>query len=264
MASPRTIHKIIRRRSISYDTVLDVIYEGQYEPRQLYNRTQVDVPLDLCVEVTTRCNLDCVNCFADCGGETPSTDLPLEVIKGHIHHMEHEIIRVSITGGEPLLHPDIQGILELPKEVAECGFVLSTNGTLRQDLDAMIAAYGWLVAISLHGNRETHNAYSRSSSYDTVLSRVKALAPLVPVHIYCVVSNFMTPEDVVWLYATRDATNAAFLRFIMPLPIGRYRETCNAEALRKIEERLDDRSGLKTQPSLTRFLACNGVERLLA
>ena len=254
---------MIDGRTFSYNTVLDAIYEGQLEPRRSYDRTHVNVPVDLCIEVTTRCNLACANCFAECSPKALGRNLPLNVIRARVRHAAHRYIRVCITGGEPLLHPDIEGILELPREVAECGFVLSTNGTLRNDLDAMITSNNWLVAISLHGNRTTHNGYTRSDSFQMVLSRIQALAPLVPVHIYCVVSNLMTVDDVTWLYAIRDTTRVAFLRFIMPLPIGRHEETRNSEVIRVIEEHLDDRSGLKTHSSLTHFLASNGEQSLL-
>jgi MoaA/NifB/PqqE/SkfB family radical SAM enzyme len=66
------------------------------------------------IEVTTHCNLGCPDCYRGCDRpEIPQSHMPLEAVKENIEAMLH--IRncriISISGGEPLLHPDIEEII---------------------------------------------------------------------------------------------------------------------------------------------------------
>lgn len=262
MGRARTIQKTVNLQRLFYDRILDVIFQDDITDGRFYNRTQASIPTDLCIEVTQTCNMTCRNCFSSSKAGEQSPHLPLTQLTQEISALEMNILRVCITGGEPFMHPEIEPILTLPSNFLGCGFVISTNGTLRSDLDKSLISNGWLVAISLHGGKNTHNAYTRSNSYEAAVERIHKLASQTPVHIYSVINDLTTEKDIKWLYQVRDDSGAAFLRFITPRSFGRYEPLTNKAILEFVENMIDPTSGLKTNPSLTYFISANGTRRM--
>lgn len=86
-----------------------------------------DIPLELGIEITSACNLDCQRCLID---RNSKIDLSVDKIKEVINAAKLSGIEaIRITGGEPLLRKDIFDILGYIKSR---GFyvILNTNGTL--------------------------------------------------------------------------------------------------------------------------------------
>lgn len=111
--------------------------------------------------LSRRCNLACRHCYnfsadARFKGEL-STDAIWRVLDD-LHHFRVPVLILS--GGEPLLHPDIDAIGQRAKQL---GFyvALSTNGTLIDDANiGRIAAVGYdYVGISIDGLEPTHDHF---------------------------------------------------------------------------------------------------------
>lgn len=110
-----------------------------------------------------RCNLTCRHCYS----VSADRDFPGELSTADAYAVMDDLKAFDVpvlilSGGEPLLRPDIYDIARRAKAM---GFYvgLSTNGTL---IDAAmverIAAVGFdYVGISLDGRRETHDAFRR-------------------------------------------------------------------------------------------------------
>jgi uncharacterized radical SAM superfamily Fe-S cluster-containing enzyme len=83
------------------------------------------------VEVTTRCDLNCPVCLNASGGG-PGWDLPVAAFERMLDRMleaEGQVDVLNLSGGEPLMHPDILGLVDAA--LARKGIVrvsLSTNG----------------------------------------------------------------------------------------------------------------------------------------
>jgi len=261
MGASRLIRKTIAGQDYFYDRVHDVVYRGDYQYRHPYDRTQVNTPVDLCIELTTFCNMTCRNCFSNSAESQAGVHAVWPGVLAYIRECADQLIRVCVTGGEPMLHPDIESVLRLPEEMQDCGFVLSTNGTPRPDLDEVLINQGWLVAISLHGTKDAHNVYTASGSFDKVVSRIHKLARILVVHIYTVLHEKMTRKDLLWLFRFRDEAGVAFLRFMTPRPFGRYEPLRDLGLIQEVACMLDERSGLKTDPSLTHFISVNREHR---
>jgi len=80
-----------------------------------------------------------------------------------------------LSGGEPLLRPDI---FEISNRAREMGFYtgLSTNGTLidEHNIDAIAAAAYDYVGISIDGMRETHDRFRRKAgAFDASLAGIR-------------------------------------------------------------------------------------------
>lgn len=113
-------------------------------------------------ECTWRCNLSCRHCGSDCQASTVVPDMPLEDLLRALEPLQGKYKRnttvVAITGGEPLLRPDL----------ADCGRALRkrgfrwgivTNGMLYDEAmhQTLIQAGLGAITVSLDGLEDTHN-----------------------------------------------------------------------------------------------------------
>lgn len=91
-----------------------------------------EVEFELKFEVTERCNLSCSFCHQEFGKKKKhDEDFSIANFKNIIDtaKKEKQIKYIRITGGEPLLHPDVKDFLQYATEVGFCT-ILNTNATL--------------------------------------------------------------------------------------------------------------------------------------
>jgi heme d1 biosynthesis radical SAM protein NirJ len=125
-----------------------------------------------------RCNLACQHCYSI----SADVDFPGELTTPEIEATMDDLRAFGVpvlvlSGGEPLLHPDIFAISRRAKAM---GFYvgLSTNGTLIDEaLLPKIAEIGYdYVGISLDGIAATHDRFRRKAgAYDASLGAVRLL-----------------------------------------------------------------------------------------
>ena len=125
-----------------------------------------------------RCNLACQHCYSI----SADVDFPGELTTPEIYRTMDDLRAFHVpvlilSGGEPLLHPDIFPISARAKAM---GFYvgLSTNGTLIDDaMVAKVAAIGYdYVGISLDGIEATHDRFRRKAgAYAASLAAVRRL-----------------------------------------------------------------------------------------
>jgi len=110
-----------------------------------------------------RCNLTCKHCYSI----SADIDFKGELSTAEVYHVMDDLKAFGVpvlilSGGEPLLRPDI---FDISRRAKDMGFYvgLSTNGTLIDtDNIAAIEAAGYdYVGISIDGNRETHDRFRR-------------------------------------------------------------------------------------------------------
>ncbi len=123
-----------------------------------------------------RCNLTCKHCYsisADVDFPNELTTDEVQAVMGDLRGFGVPVLILS--GGEPLLRPDI---FELSRFAKELGFYvgLSTNGTLvdTENIDT-IAAIGYdYVGISIDGMRETHDQFrQQQGAFDASLQGIR-------------------------------------------------------------------------------------------
>ena len=109
------------------------------------------------VELTYRCNLDCFFCYNDLGAA--GTPLSREqYFRLFAELRELEVLNLTLSGGEPLAHPDF---LALGARARELGFVVrvKSNGhALRGELARRVRdeVDPFLIEVSLHGATRRH------------------------------------------------------------------------------------------------------------
>ncbi|WP_297528205.1 heme d1 biosynthesis radical SAM protein NirJ [Thiohalobacter sp.] len=123
-----------------------------------------------------RCNLTCKHCYAISADRDFPGELGTDEVMAVMQDLrEYGVPALILSGGEPLLRPDI---FEISRQAKALGFytALSSNGTLIDEGNiADIAAVGYdYVGISIDGLRETHDAFRRrKGAFDDALGGIR-------------------------------------------------------------------------------------------
>lgn len=143
--------------------------------------TRLKYPIRIYIEITTRCNFNCVHCYlGDSKGSSPE-DISLSLFKKAVQEMEDiGIFKLIVGGGEPLMHPKLSSLLQclsgyriLPA-ITTNGYFVDTDfiDTLKS------TGFGGSVQVSIHGkNPETHNRLvGHPQGYQHAMNAIKKLA----------------------------------------------------------------------------------------
>jgi len=149
---------------------------------QLYKNMEIkDHPLlYLFLEITRKCNLNCLHCGSDCKSESSASELTTGSWKKIISYVKDNFgtnVSLIITGGEPLLHPDLE---KIGKHISSLGMKwgMVTNGMAlsKTKLEKLLDAGLTSITVSLDGMEESHNLLrNHKNSYKTVYSALKML-----------------------------------------------------------------------------------------
>ena len=137
------------------------------------------IPLDVSLELTHFCNLDCVHCYVvhrDC--RNPHELLAEEWLDVLDQLAEAGTLRITFTGGEVLTRPDWYEILSHARQRSFSIEVLS-NGTLigPREADLLAEVSPWEVGVSLYAARaDIHDAVVRHpGAYEHSLRAIELL-----------------------------------------------------------------------------------------
>jgi radical SAM protein with 4Fe4S-binding SPASM domain len=131
------------------------------------------------IQVTERCNLHCAHCFVSSGnwGEHMRFEDIVERVLPRLCRARVE--RLTLTGGEPFVHPDI---MEICRAVADLGLPLGICTNATQTTDAQIAQLRELgnvhVNVSFDGFRpQSHGRFRGSqASFATTVATTRKFA----------------------------------------------------------------------------------------
>jgi AdoMet-dependent heme synthase len=175
----------------------------------------------LIFEVTQRCNHTCLHCYNVWQGEPMptyprgelDTDRTLDLLAKAID--ESDCHHVTLTGGEPLLRPDLERLIDyllsrnMPMTIISNGRLL-TPDRIASLLDRKVTLFELPLLSNL---RETHDQLSGApGAWDSVLS---ALAQLRLQHGQVVVAFVATRLNIAHLYETIKLAFAFGARGIM-------------------------------------------------
>jgi len=136
---------------------------------------------NLYLHVTFACPLRCAHCYAEAGPPRQGAMAVERIALACREAADLGFRHAVITGGEPLVHPERENLLDmlaaLRGEVKPLLTVLRTSLSFPVD-DALlerIARSTGQVVVSLDGNRETHDARRGAGSYDLVVGNLRRL-----------------------------------------------------------------------------------------
>ena len=132
------------------------------------------------IEVTRRCQLQCLHCGSSCSIDSPyaeelDMDTILKVFTRVKQAYPDKKIKVAITGGEALVRKDI---FKLMARISEMGFPMSlvTNGmAVDEEKAKYLAAAGVTgVSVSVDGLKDNHNwLRNNPNSFDKAIEALK-------------------------------------------------------------------------------------------
>lgn len=139
--------------------------------------TETDRPVQINVELTSRCNLACGMCFKSFpdSSQYRSGELSLAQINAIADEArEISVDSLWLSGGEPLMHPDVKQALRLLGKAAPVDYWMVTNGQLlEKDVARELVASGltW-VSISIDANSTNSYRRIRGASFDRLLRNI--------------------------------------------------------------------------------------------
>ena len=195
------------------------------------NETKVHELNYLFWECTTRCNLHCRHCGSDCMAASQDMDMPLEDFLRALDTIPRRErppeFTVVLTGGEPLLRPDIAEVGRAIRQRG-VGWSMVSNGWFYDEamhLKLMQAGMGALT-ISLDGLGESHDwMRGRAGCYERTL-RAIALAAKEPRLNFDVVSciNRRNIGQLDEIHDTLQSLGVRQWRIFTIIPIGRAKD----------------------------------------
>jgi uncharacterized protein len=149
-------------------------------------RTRLDTQsqqglLNAYLHVTYNCNLHCTHCYAHAGPGVQSALAVAEVERLVYQAAAAGFRKAVITGGEPLLHPHRDALLDTLAGVREAvkplHIVLRTNLAylLSPALLARIACSADQIVVSVDGDQHSHDARRGAGTYTRTVANLKTL-----------------------------------------------------------------------------------------
>lgn len=149
---------------------------NEFVNRYIANPTHL---MNVTIEITSHCNLKCCHCYVDdrlsCHTVHYLDVKTIEKIIGEAYALK--AITITLTGGEPLMHPEFDNILKLIKERGFLVF-LKTNGTLISSKNIQyIKKYIDSIILSRYGfSAKTYEAVTGvKNSYDRYCNSISLL-----------------------------------------------------------------------------------------
>jgi cyclic pyranopterin phosphate synthase len=179
------------------------------------------------ISVTDRCNLRCVYCLPESGVQWQAREDQLsaqEIARVTEAAAQGGVKRVRLTGGEPLVRPDIVEIVGRIAAISGIEEVsLTTNAMLLESLAGPLAEAGLKrVNISLDTlNADKFKRITRGGKIDRLWRGIAAAeaAGLAPLKLNTVVVNGLNADELPAL-ARLTVENPWHVRFIELMPVG--------------------------------------------
>ncbi len=186
---------------------------------------------NLFLELTLRCNQNCIHCGSRCG-EVKSSELTLEQYRALLDKVKADFgtqkKMLCITGGEPLLRQDFFPIMNYANDLG-FNWGMTSNATLIDDevADKLYKCGMKTISVSIDGLEETHNALRRSKDgYARAMRGINALinhGGFKSIQVTTVV-NHGNIGELPALYEIFDKMDIDSWRIINMEPIGRARD----------------------------------------
>jgi len=200
------------------------------------------VATDLRISLTDRCSLRCTYCMPAEGLQWLAKNERLsdeEIVRLARVFVDRGVTSIRLTGGEPLVHPTLAGVITSLKQLTPAPEVsLTTNGiTLDRQATVLAAAGLDRINVSLDTlNREHFAALTRRDRLDDVLRGIEAAAAsrLHPVKINSVLvrdGNFAEAAELLEWALLRGFE----LRFIEHMPLDADHTWSRSEMVRADE-----------------------------
>jgi len=132
-------------------------------------------------ECTLNCNFYCDHCGSSAGRNFYDNEISTEVIKSTFKRIARELdpkeITIAVTGGEPLLRPDLCEVMGYAHSLG-FNWGIVTNGFLVNDkkVEELKSAGLSTAVVSIDGYKETHDKFrNRTGAYANAINALELL-----------------------------------------------------------------------------------------
>ncbi len=179
---------------------------------------------ELCVEVIGKCLMNCMHCSSSCSAENKDI-LSLDEITALIEESKELGVRIfEVSGGEPLLHPDLDQIVKEASKHFEVrlytsGYTGSSNGVSKERFSELKSEGVHKVVFNMQGSTaQTHQKLSKTfGSFNSLINSIRnAKEAGLPVSVHFVPTKFNYKElrDTAELCSNLGVEELAVLRFV--------------------------------------------------
>jgi cyclic pyranopterin phosphate synthase len=179
------------------------------------------------ISITDRCNLKCVYCVPERGLRyfDQSEILTTEEISRFVHAAhKYGLMKVRITGGEPLLRKDIIPLVSTIKEIGIRDLSITTNGVMLASLAESLRGAGLdRVNISMDTLRaDRYRAITRGGDLSRIWEAINESerVGLSPIKINIVPIRGINDDEILD-FASLTLDRDYHIRFIELMPVGR-------------------------------------------
>ena len=130
------------------------------------------------IHLTSKCNFKCNYCYVPNAVKMKEDILAPSAIQSFLKQIVPKFSpNITLTGGEPMLHPNFFEIVDMIHSDFQLGMILLTNGSLiTQENISKIVSHISLIQISLDSNNQKINdKLRRKGAYETVKNAVELL-----------------------------------------------------------------------------------------
>jgi radical SAM protein with 4Fe4S-binding SPASM domain len=154
----------------------ELFHHGFLKPKPIPWPSRSPTLNSVFLHLTSRCNLSCRHCYVKGSQIDYDKDLPGTLVLRIIDELADQGGRaVTLSGGEPLLHPEIKKILQHAAPKVQIG--LSTNGTLiDREWARFLSDIDVHVQVSIDGStREIHDSIRGRGAFEKSLKALEYL-----------------------------------------------------------------------------------------
>jgi radical SAM protein with 4Fe4S-binding SPASM domain len=157
------------------------------EARRQREASQLNLPETLGIKLTNRCNLRCAHCYQwnesgyhrDMGPSEQNLDLDVVIFERLLEETRPAKSRLYLWGGEPLVHREIERILELLEQDPRETIICTNAHFIGRHIDALCRISENLeFLIAVEGFESEHDSLRGKGSFTKVMSTIDELLRL--------------------------------------------------------------------------------------
>lgn len=214
-----------------------------------YFRTASDDFPKTLIQITNKCNMFCKHCFLS-ATET-GEEMPLDSFQHFVLEflLTNQIKKVTLTGGEPLTHPNIYEIccklIERGIAVTICTNLFSTNKILIKKL-CLLENVKFNVSMDGFSNSSIQRFRNRPDAFDLIFKNAKYISSKGKLKgILCTPNIYSNINEYIELVMFAKRTNAEYVLFNPIAALGRgalskKSESFSTQELIKLKEKINE------------------------
>lgn len=214
------------------DMTLKWIYSDDTAANCFFRSALKPPDLKVMLQITTRCNMRCKHCFLSATGA--GMDISYSLIKSDIIRKlkESKVKKVTLTGGEPLLHPDILDIVTALDDANIQSCICTNASLITEELLEQLKNLNVHFNVSLDGiSAGSHGLFreiSNPSRFTELLNNIQMIGQYNMLNGILTTPNRLTKAEEYTAICDHAIQSGAKYLLLNPLsPFGRGKDAVN-------------------------------------